>query len=62
MSGQRKVIFTTGGAGYVGSHCVSSLLENDYDVIVADNYSNILRGSLLFIIFLQIHLVYARYL
>jgi len=33
-------IFVTGGAGYIGSHTVIKLLENGYDVIVADNFSN----------------------
>ena len=33
-------IFVTGGAGYIGSHTVLKLLENGYDVIVADNFSN----------------------
>jgi len=29
----------TGGAGYIGSHCVLSLLEKGYDVVVFDNLS-----------------------
>jgi len=33
-------IFVTGGAGYIGSHTVLVLLENGYDVIVSDNFSN----------------------
>ncbi|MCL2628590.1 MAG: UDP-glucose 4-epimerase GalE [Oscillospiraceae bacterium] len=33
-------IFVTGGAGYIGSHTVLKLLENGYEVIVADNFSN----------------------
>lgn len=33
-------IFITGGAGYIGSHTVVELLENGYDVIVYDNFSN----------------------
>ncbi len=26
-----------GGAGYIGSHAVNKLIENNYDVIVVDN-------------------------
>lgn len=33
-------IFVVGGAGYIGSHTVLSLLEAGYEVIVADNFSN----------------------
>jgi len=33
-------ILVTGGAGYIGSHTVLSLLENNYDVIVYDNLVN----------------------
>ncbi len=33
-------ILVTGGTGYIGSHTVCSLLEDDYDVVIADNLSN----------------------
>ncbi len=33
-------ILVTGGAGYIGSHAVLELLENNYKVIVIDNFSN----------------------
>lgn len=33
-------ILVTGGAGYIGSHTVLTLLENGYDVVVLDNLSN----------------------
>ncbi len=35
-----KTIFVTGGAGYIGSHCVISLAENGYKPIILDNFSN----------------------
>jgi len=33
-------IFVTGGAGYIGSHTVLELIDNGYNVVVADNFSN----------------------
>ncbi len=33
-------ILVTGGAGYIGSHTVLSLLENNYEVVVYDNLVN----------------------
>lgn len=33
-------IFITGGAGYIGSHTCVELLQNGYDVVVYDNFSN----------------------
>jgi UDP-glucose 4-epimerase len=33
-------IFITGGAGYIGSHCVVSLIQNGYEPIILDNFSN----------------------
>jgi len=38
--GKTMTIFVTGGAGYIGSHTVLKLLEQGYDVVVADNFSN----------------------
>ena len=35
-----KNIFITGGAGFIGSHCVVSLVENGYNPIILDNFSN----------------------
>lgn len=35
-----KTVFVTGGAGYIGSHCVLSLLESGYDVVAIDNFVN----------------------
>lgn len=33
-------ILVTGGAGYIGSHTVLSLLEAGYDVLIADSFVN----------------------
>ena len=35
-----KKIFITGGAGYIGSHCVIALLKNGFTPIILDNFSN----------------------
>lgn len=39
-------ILVTGGAGYIGSHTVLSLLERGEDVVVLDNLSNSSAESL----------------
>ena len=33
-------VLVTGGTGYIGSNTVVKLIENGYDVIIADNFSN----------------------
>ena len=33
-------ILVTGGTGYIGSHTVVELLNNSYEVVVIDNFSN----------------------
>ncbi len=35
-----KNVFITGGAGYIGSHCVVSLVKNGYNPVILDNFSN----------------------
>jgi UDP-glucose 4-epimerase len=37
---QLKKILVTGGTGYIGSHTVIELLNNEYDVHIIDNLSN----------------------
>ncbi|XP_071448555.1 UDP-glucose 4-epimerase [Hetaerina americana] len=45
MSGHRKTILVTGGAGYVGSHTIVMLLTERYKVVVVDNLSNSVKGN-----------------
>ena len=33
-------VLVTGGCGYIGSHTVCELLDNNYDVVIVDNFSN----------------------
>ena len=33
-------VLVTGGTGYIGSHTVVDLLNNNYEVVVVDNLSN----------------------
>ena len=33
-------VLVTGGAGYIGSHTVIELLEDNKDVIIVDNFCN----------------------
>lgn len=35
----KKRILVTGGAGYIGSHCVLALLQKNYQVVIFDNLS-----------------------
>jgi UDP-glucose 4-epimerase len=36
---QMKKVLVTGGTGYIGSHTVVDLLENNYDAVIIDNLS-----------------------
>lgn len=38
-------VLVTGGAGYIGSHCIVELLVSGYDVIAVDNFANALPGK-----------------
>lgn len=40
MGSDWRTIFVTGGAGYIGSHCIVELLECGYDVVAIDNFAN----------------------
>ena len=35
-----KSVLVTGGLGYIGSHTVLKLIENNYFVVIYDNLSN----------------------
>ena len=35
----KNKVLITGGAGFIGSHIVEKLLENNYNVIIIDNSS-----------------------
>lgn len=37
---KNNTILVTGGAGYIGSHCLIALIENGYTPVVVDNFSN----------------------
>lgn len=34
------MILVTGGCGYIGSHTVVELLDDNQDVVIVDNFSN----------------------
>ncbi|XP_039596115.1 UDP-glucose 4-epimerase [Polypterus senegalus] len=38
-------VLVTGGAGYIGSHCVVELIEAGFTPVVIDNFSNAIRNS-----------------
>ena len=37
---KNMAILVTGGLGYIGSHTVVELLNNDFDVVIIDDLSN----------------------
>lgn len=40
---RKKKILATGGAGYIGSHCIIELIKDGYEVVIADNFCNSCR-------------------
>ena len=40
-----RIILVTGGAGYVGSHCILELLNAGFDVVAVDNFVNAIAGD-----------------
>ncbi|MFT4645738.1 MAG: UDP-glucose 4-epimerase, partial [Planctomycetota bacterium] len=36
----KKKILVTGGCGYIGSHTVVELIENNFEVLIIDDLSN----------------------
>uniref|UniRef100_A0A8D3CMX3 UDP-glucose 4-epimerase n=1 Tax=Scophthalmus maximus TaxID=52904 RepID=A0A8D3CMX3_SCOMX len=38
-------VLVTGGAGFIGSHCVVELIEAGFQPVVVDNFSNAVRGE-----------------
>jgi len=46
MAGTGKTVLVTGGAGYVGSHCIVELLKEDFTVICIDNFVNSIKGHI----------------
>ncbi|XP_057313280.1 UDP-glucose 4-epimerase-like [Hydractinia symbiolongicarpus] len=39
-------ILVTGGAGYIGSHCVVELIKAGFDCVIVDNFSNAYKESI----------------
>ncbi len=37
---EKEIVLVTGGCGYIGSHTVLDLWENNFDIISVDNFSN----------------------
>lgn len=45
MGSKWETVFVTGGAGYIGSHCIVELLNAGYKVIAIDNFANSVNGN-----------------
>ena len=44
-------VLVTGGAGFIGSHCVVELVKAGFECIVLDNFSNSHPGKWYFFFF-----------
>ena len=42
---ENKTILVTGGAGYIGTHCIIELLQQDFNVVAIDNFTNAVKGG-----------------
>ena len=42
---ENKTILVTGGAGYIGTHCIIELLEQNFNVVAIDNFTNAVKGD-----------------
>ena len=40
-----KTILVTGGAGYIGTHCIIELLQKDFQVVAIDNFTNAVKSN-----------------
>ena len=40
MASEKRKVLVTGGAGFIGSHCLIELIKDGYEPLVADDYSN----------------------
>ena len=49
-----RTILVTGGCGCIGSHVVTELLKNNYQVVIIDNLSNSFFNVLARIFYMQI--------
>ena len=38
-------VLVTGGAGFVGSHCIVELLNKNFSVVAVDNFANSVKGN-----------------
>ena len=46
-----KTILVTGGAGFIGSHSTVQLIEDGYDCVIVDNFSNSFPGKFFYCLY-----------
>ena len=54
-------ILVTGGLGYIGSHTVVELLNNDFEVVIVDDLSNTERFILKILRTLQVRSLFLSF-